>query len=540
MTGRLDRRRFLQGVAVAGAAAPALAACSHSADRNSVASNSKVVLPAYHPYGGARPDLAGDKAGVESGYLRYPAKPVESVTEKPGSGGSISAFTIVYAAVPPPVNRNKYWTALNSALGADLKIQLTPSVDYQNKFSTLTAGGDVPDFVQVAGQQPKLPQLLAAEFQDLSEWLSGDAIKAYPFLANLPTDSWKATIFNGGIYGLPIPRAAVGPIMLRRDDILKTKGLAAAPTSFAEFASLCKSLTDARHGKWAMCFPAGALIFVQEMLGVPNGWQVKDGKFTSVLELPETKQAIGAVQDLVKAGFFHPDSFSTTINTKDLFGGGTVALHYDNYTSWGAYLRDYQKVSPSIDVGGMLPPSYAGSTKPVLWEGAPSYSLTAVKKGSKSHIKELLRIANWLTAPFGTKEYLLRKYGVANIDYTLNGSDPVLNNRGETEVANFTATYIADAPQVLYEPGKPAVTSKEYAYQQKAIPITVSSPTLGLFSDTDASTGGQLTTAITDVQHAIWQGHKPLSSWDDAVATWRRNGGDRIRKEYEQSYAKAH
>lgn len=242
-------------------------------------------------------------------------------------------------------------------------------------------------------------------------------------------------------------------------------------------------------------------------------WKVANGKFTSAIELPETKEAVAAVAKLAKSGVFHPDSFSTTINVADLFGDGTTPVMYNNYTTWGPYMRTYAATSPTIDIGGIIPPSYDGATKPVLWEGAPSYSLTAVKKGSRSRVKELLRIANWLAAPFGTKEYLLRKYGVAGVDYTLKGADPILNQTGQVEVANFTATYIADSPQVIYEPEAPEVAKAEYAYQQKAIPITIPATTLGLFSDTDASKGAQLTTAISNTQHDIWQGHKPISAW---------------------------
>jgi putative aldouronate transport system substrate-binding protein len=537
--GQFGRRRFLQGVAGTVATGAALTACSKSKTKDTAANNAKVQLPTFRPYSGVRPDLAGDAAGIEQTFLRYPASPVQAITDKPGSGGSVSALTIVYTPVPP-VGKNKYWQALNKALGVDLKMQLTPSADYQNKFSTVIAGGNVPDFVQVAGAQSQLPKLLAAEFQDLTDFVSGDAVKDYPFLANLPTDSWKATVYNGGIYGLPIPRAAVGPIMFSRSDIIKQKGLNGDPTSFAEFLELCKELTDHRHNKWSMATPSGALIFVQEMLGVANGWKIENGKFTSALELPETKEAVAAVAKLAKAGCFHPDSLSTTVNTGDLFGNGTTPLIYNNYTIWGAYMRTYKQVSPTINLAGMIPPSYDGKTKAVLWEGSPSYSLTAVKKGSKTRVKELLRIANWLAAPFGTREYLLRKYGVAGVDYKLDQTDPILDAQGQTEVANFTATYIADSPQVIYEPGMPTVAKAEHTYQEKAIPMTIPIPTLGLFSDTSSTKGAQLNTMITNTQNAIWQGHKPMSAWDDAVAQWRTIGGNAIRKEYQESYAKAH
>jgi putative aldouronate transport system substrate-binding protein len=73
----------------------------------------------------------------------------------------------------------------------------------------------------------------------------------------------------------------------------------------------------------------------------------------------------------------------------------------------------------------------------------------------------------------------------------------------------------------------------------KAIPIAKPSPTLGLYSNTQGSQGQQLNQALMDAQNEIFSGRKPLSSWKEAVRDWKQRGGDKIRAEYQESFAQA-
>ena len=53
------------------------------------------------------------------------------------------------------------------------------------------AGDTLGDLFNVDGAFAYLPQFLEARAQDLTEYLSGDAILEYPFLANLSAESWR-------------------------------------------------------------------------------------------------------------------------------------------------------------------------------------------------------------------------------------------------------------------------------------------------------------------------------------------------------------
>src|SRR5256884_3804460 len=147
LTGRPSRRQFLgaaAGGAVAGAVGlPLLMACT-SAARGGSGIAASATLPAYVPFSGPRPDLAGTEAGVQAAYFNYPSQRTRSVRQVPGRGGEVSALAIIYNPLPPPVDQNAAWQELNKRLGVNLKLVMSGRSDYQAKIATITAGGHLP------------------------------------------------------------------------------------------------------------------------------------------------------------------------------------------------------------------------------------------------------------------------------------------------------------------------------------------------------------------------------------------------------------
>jgi putative aldouronate transport system substrate-binding protein len=540
----VDRRTLIRGglsIVAAAATGGLLAGCGDG----KVAStnpNTTIKAPKYIPYAtGPTPDLKGT-GGVPDGYLKYPANP-PSVASAPGDGGAISAFVETFSPIAPGVSSNRYWQALNKAMNVNLNMSVVGASDYNDKLSTLIAGGDLPDLVQIRGIPNDLPNVLAAECADLSEFLSGDAIAQYPYLANIPTVFWQASCFyNGGIYGVPVPRSTMGNVMYYRADILTAKGLDPNPTSFADFKQLCAALTDTAHNKWALANADDTMKFIQQMLGVANNWHNDNGKLTHAVESPQTRQALDATAQLVKAGYVHPDSFGSatqdlSTNYKQWFNAGTAAIDGDNYTAWPQWY--VQNVAgPSLHVGGLLPPNFDSGSKANTWQGTPAFSFTAFKKADKKRLAALLKVCNWLAAPFGTAEYLLRAYGVQDVDWTLKDGDPAPTTQGNAEIPGLAVRYLTDSPQVLYYPGQSQATKDAFAFIGKALPMSVADPTIGLYSATNGSKSTLLANQLTDARHTVMRGQQPLSYWDDAVSTWRSSGGDQIRKEFEAALAK--
>ncbi|WP_203659532.1 extracellular solute-binding protein [Actinocatenispora rupis] len=536
---RISRRTFLGGgltaAAVTVTGAPLLTACGSSGADTSAA-NLAVTLPTYKRYAGVAPDLpATDR--VLAGFLRYPAHPVRAISEKPGDGKPISFLTNIPGAIPPAAGRNPFWQAVNERLGSPLTISMASNDDYPKKFATQVAGGDLPDLVNIPPTTVELPALLKAKCHDLTRYLSGDAVAKYPFLANIPTEYWKGCVFNGGIYGVPVPRGmSRTSLPLYRVDLLAAKGIKRpAPASFAEFLDLCKEVNDPKRHRWAWTKPPTD--YVRQMLGIANNWAQHGGKFTSKYEQEANLEALEATRRMVAAGVVNPDAFSADASArKQWFNGGVAVFDLDSFVAWNQYYAT-NTAGDAFAVDMLDVPGYSGGQgKP--WMGAALNNITAFAKSAKHSVETMLAVANWMAAPFGTEEYLFRKYGLAGRHYTLEGTDPVPTKTGVVETG-IGLQYVCDADMALYWAGKPDVAKRQHAIQQTIAPRLLFDDSYGLYSETMSRKYAQLSAVLLDVENQIVQGRRPVSSWKDAVKSFLSQGGEQMRTELAKAHADA-
>src|SRR5262249_15853954 len=159
-----------------------------------------------------------------------------------------------------PKDNNPFWQELDKRLGCELKLTITPSAEMATKFSSLIAGDDLPDLIVPALYLPNgvpagignLPQWMATNCTDLTDFLGPHAVKEYPNLAAISSAASKQCVYNGGIYGVPVPRGVAGTLMFRRDDLFTQLGVDPNPKSFAEFRDMCRKVTDAKANRWAI------------------------------------------------------------------------------------------------------------------------------------------------------------------------------------------------------------------------------------------------------------------------------------------------
>ncbi|MFK3983781.1 extracellular solute-binding protein [Micromonospora sp. NPDC050397] len=512
------------GTAVAAGTGGLLSACD-TVESGRPSGPSTARLPDYIASELVKPDLPATPEGVMAAYYRYPRTLVEAFSDKPGAGaGEVSIFTNMFNPVPPGLGDNSYWQELNKRVGAQLNITMTPSGDYLNKLSTVIAGGDLPDIMLISARLTRRADVLTRLCADLGDLLSGSAVKDFPFLANIPRDSWLSTGYGSGIYAVPIPRGVAGTIMFSRQDLIRQRGLNPAPGSYPEFLELATGLTDARANQWAFGHPKGVITFVGNMLNVPNVWREEGGNFTSEYETEQRKEAVARVAEMYRAGLFHPDAMGGKLQLRDLFGNGTLGLTSDGYAAWDILASTYR-----VEVGGVAAPGFSGG-EGVNRTGTPTFALTAFRKSDPERLRKLLRICDWLATPLGTSEYMFRKFGVEGQHYTWRDDVPVRTELGNTEV-KLPLEYVAEAPPVL-GPADKARVDAQRAYQEKVVPRMLRNPAEGLYSDTSIGKSGELGKIIDNVELDIVSGRKPIGAWDEAVAQWRRAGGDQIRAEY--------
>ncbi|TDV49690.1 extracellular solute-binding protein [Actinophytocola oryzae] len=533
---QIGRRSFLQLTGLAGLAlaTPAtLAACGpgNSGTGASGAADG-AILPSYLPYTGVRPDLAGSDTFMAAFY-GLPAKPPAAFPKPPAGGGSVTAMVNVFGPPPPAKSHNGFWQALDRAVGTDLELNMVPDSDYPTKTSTVLAGGDLPDIMNLPLYTPRLGQVLPALFADLAPYLSGDKSHDYPYLANLPTDSWRPMVYDGHLFGVPVARMSTGTVIFTRSDILDDLSLDPNPGTWDDFVALAKDLTSETDKRWAFDDPHRLFTFAAASLGAPNTWQLgRSGEFVNMITSEAYADALDRTRQFITKGYLHPNGFSATFDqTRANFGTGACVFHSDGYLAWDILSASY----PDIGIDA-LRPLKTPDGKAYQFTSAGALSLSAVRKGDEKSVRRSLEVLNWLASPFGTKEYLLRKYGVEGTHYTMSDGAPVKTALGTTETA-LPLQYVVDSAPVL-GPGPRDRVDAQYDYHKTVAAELLEDPSIGLYSETYAKQGATLQKIVTDARTEILLGHRPVSSWADTVSQWKSSGGTAMGTEYTQAHAK--
>ena len=102
-------------------------------------------------------------------------------------------------------------------------------------------------------------------------------------------------------------------------------------------------------------------------------------------------------------------------------------------------------VDKEAEIAIIAPPKHDGSGPAPIWLGGPALGFTAISKKSEARVETLLAYLNFLAAPFGTQEYLFRKYGLPGLHHKVVDGNPVLTEKGFSEI-QLGLMYQADAP----------------------------------------------------------------------------------------------
>jgi putative aldouronate transport system substrate-binding protein len=573
---RVSRRGFLRigaGGALAGVALPMLQACAPNpavapaasssspstaatAGAGGAASSRTSLLPSYVPFsGGPKADFHDDSPLYSDAYDNYPKNPVQAAQSPPGSGGVVNVLVAAYFPSPTPVDLNPTWQAVNKALNADVRMNIIPGADYRAKFATTMSGDDLPDIMHIFfgySVAPNLPGFFKAKCADLAPYLAGDAAKDYPYLAAIPTPAWKNSIaaVEGALYLIPIHRQMTsvppyGGNFFKNVDMWDAElGQNYVPANDDEFTRALKQLNRPQENRWALGnFGTNNTLFglngYAEMFNAPNNWKLDgSGKPLKDRETEEYKAAVGYLRDLMQAGLF-PSDAPSWVRSRDDFVAKKFAVSVEGQgNSWVDFWQRGLQQNPPTRFGMIAPFAAQSGQKPVHFLGTGFISMNALKKASPDRIRELLRIMNYLAAPFGSQEDLLLSYGLKDQDYTVDANgNPKTTADGVARAGYVPWRYIAQHPWVYYQSDLPGFAKASHEAEQATLPIGVDDPTNGFYAPTQYGKGASADMAFNDGVREIILGRTPMSAYDGLVKDWVSSAGDQIRKEYRDAMA---
>jgi putative aldouronate transport system substrate-binding protein len=575
--GGISRRAFVRGAGwllLAGGGLSVLAACTPTAPATGggaappsaapgaaaskpAAAGAKLQLPTYVPSKAAPPDVPGTEV-IPDGYLKYPANPTQSVASPPGDGGDVNVAGETFNALIP-FEQNTLWQQLNKAMNVNLKLNLAPFADWAfGKFQALVAGGDMPDItmIPIGGVIPDLPSFLEAKIQDLTPYVSGDAVKDYPNLAALPTIGWKGMVYNNKIFAVPIAQSQFYWALWGRQDLLEANNLS-WPKSAADFRQALKQTTNAQQNKFGIGFELGNRYAYGNtnvggqlwpaLYGAPNNWGVSSaGKWTKDWETDQFKAGVQLAHDVFADGSFDPDTTLNTQSADAAFESGKYAfrfsnaLNFNHYDSGAAPVHRYmttqnppwkERLVPimAADAGGKAQYNY----------GIGNFGLIVLAKASEARIKQLLKVIDYIVAPFGSAEYLTVNYGVKDQDWKLDANgNPSRTQQGLQNIISFNGSMGVPAA-TLFDPQLPNFATDMNASLKQLAVGGMQDPTVGLYSATNQKQGFLLQTKVADGLIDIIAGRRPMTDYAQLISDWRSGGGDAIRTEFEQAYAQA-
>ncbi|GAC1324590.1 MAG: extracellular solute-binding protein [Chloroflexota bacterium] len=512
-------------------------------------------LPIRVPIEGVKADLPASADGlIDAGFINYPGSPFKSVADTPGRGGDVSVATWTTSALPTPMDSNALWQAVNKELGVNLKINIQPQADYPTvTLPTMIAGGELPDIVYIATNSiiPGFPDFLRSKMADLTPYLSGDAVKDYPNLANFPKIAWKSVVFNNAIYGVPVPYPLYLWVHWVHQNLLDQDGLA-WPKNAADYKQLARHFTRPDQNLYGLGSENNVGMgitngWITGIFGAHNNWALdeKTGTLTHSVETDQYRAAVSFARELWLAGLYHPNAMQyNLVSARNDFAARRFAFRFDGFQSASVTFWDN---APTLNPPGkpriISPFPAQDGGKPTFWAGAGqnsgSLGFSAIRQAAPQRIKEMLRILNYLAAPMGSQEYLLMNYGQKDVHWTPDEKgNPIANARGKAD-ALVPWRYITQGPVGLYYPKDAEYAGILQDAEKGIFPYVSINATDGYYSNANASKRPTLDRMLYEQINDIVIGRQPEGYFTEVIKTWRDLGGEQIRTEFQQAIAAA-
>jgi putative aldouronate transport system substrate-binding protein len=200
----------------------------------------------------------------------------------------------------------------------------------------------------------------------------------------------------------------------------------------------------------------------------------------------------------------------------------------------GGWHEALARVLPSNPDFKMLPMDYFAPDggAPTLFRAQPAAIFSFIKKtDDPAKVEELLALANFIAAPFGTQESRLITSGVEGVHYTKDAQGiPKMTEKGSQEVTS-TYAFLVAGPIVNSMVQYPGLVEAQSGWEARQAPHVTEDAFFGMQIE-EPTKFASLGKPFNDLAKDIVRGRKSIKDLDSEVASWRSKGGDELRDFY--------
>lgn len=445
----------------------------------------------------------------------------------------------------PPKN-NEVEQAIEAYTHTDLQMQWIPLSAYDDKLRLMIASGEMPKLIKISYSPTYIATMKAGQF-----WELGPLLKDYPSLSAVDRQYYDNIAVDGKIYGIPIARELGRAVIQYRKDWLDKLGLQ-LPVTLEDWYKVVRAMTmedpdgNGKQDTYGMALEkkynqdvSSLLTRISVSQGGPNKWLEQNGRFRPEFMTEPFLETMKLFRRLYQEKLINSDfAVVDTNETAKIYDSGRAGIQINggNAQTWMDKLgktvpQAEVDVAPLRGPGGIRLPGEAGNS-----------GFFALPKDSVKTVEEAKRILEFLDKLLEPPMQTVISKGVENRHWKDTGEFTEVLDRtlDLKEVKPYRDMLLrqVEEPETVKPSSQPELYRKSQQINRENRDYIVENPALTLESDTFAELGKELDTLITDAETKFIMGLIDEAGWEAELAKWRHAGGDRVIREYEESYSR--
>lgn len=445
----------------------------------------------------------------------------------------------------PPKN-NVVEQMIEEYTHTDVQIQWIPFSAYEEKVRLMIASGELPKLIKLGYSPTIISTLKAGQF-----WEVGPYLKDYRNLSAVDPQYYSNISVEGKIYGIPLFRDLGRAMVHYRKDWFDRLGLK-LPVTLEEWYRVIRALTlddpdgNGKNDTFGLVLEkrynqdaSSLLTRISVSQGGPNKWKLENGRFTPEFMTEPFFETLKLFRRLYQENLINSDfAIVDTIESTKFYDAGRAGI-----TVSGGNAQTWQdKVVKSVP-NAVVDTSPLAGPGGVRLPGEPGNAgFLAIPKDAVKTEEEVKRLLDFLNRLMEVPAQTAIVKGMEGRHWQDRGGYTDILDRTlqlkEVKPYRDALPNLGEQDPRLKESKQPELFRKNQRLTMENQSYIVPNPALTLDSGTYAERGKELEILITDAETKFIMGKLDESGWRAELEKWKQAGGERMMKEYEESYRK--